>query len=214
MPSKDHPLLYTSEMVIRILTCAECGKVSVKFPCYHCGSEEFCKTQTRRVPVERYRNWKVGEMIWVREAWATFAFLDRKKLSKIHEGIPLPKIWYIPDDDRYDVKYPSAAPSMNIGKTRPSIHMPKWAARIWLKITGLRDERLRPITAADIDAEGIDISDEDGLYTANHFRGDCWELMENLWDSINAKRHKGRYAWGKNPEVKVIEFKRVQEYPK
>ncbi len=63
----EHPLLYTTEMVRRILTCAKCGKISVEFPCCHCGSEEFCKTQTRRVPIERYRNWKVGETIWVRE---------------------------------------------------------------------------------------------------------------------------------------------------
>lgn len=45
----DLPILFKPEMVRAILTCASCGKISVPFPCEHCGSELFVKTQTRRV---------------------------------------------------------------------------------------------------------------------------------------------------------------------
>ena len=91
--------------------------------------------------------------------------------------------------------------------TVPSIHMPHWAARIFLEVIGLRVERVQDITAADIEAEGIDIS-IDGISTANHFRGDCWELWKKLWDSINAKRG---YSWDKNPWVWCISYQRTDK---
>ncbi len=46
---KDHPILYTGEMVRAVLTCAKCGHISIPFPCERCGSTEFVKTHTRRV---------------------------------------------------------------------------------------------------------------------------------------------------------------------
>ncbi len=45
----EHPIIFSTEMVRRILTCAKCGKISLSFPCENCGSEDFCKTQTRRI---------------------------------------------------------------------------------------------------------------------------------------------------------------------
>lgn len=84
--------------------------------------------------------------------------------------------------------------------------MPKWAARIFLEITGLRDERVQDIDAVEAEAEGMRRPKR--LCPDNH---DEYILLrfEKLWDSINAKRHGGIYAWSKNPEVKVIEFARI-----
>jgi len=88
-------------------------------------------------------------------------------------------------------------------KWKPSIHMPRWASRITLEVTGVRVERVQAITEADAEAEGIafmrDIPDADETLTAK-------VLFEILWESINAKRG---YGWDVNPWVWVVEFRRV-----
>ena len=81
---------------------------------------------------------KPGSKRWVLESWATFTFLDNKKPSEIHQGIPQPKIWYIADDDNWDTRNPSAAPSNCMGKIRPSIFMPKWASRFTVEVKAVR----------------------------------------------------------------------------
>jgi hypothetical protein len=99
---------------------------------------------------------------------------------------------------------------------RPSIHMPKEAARIWLKITDVSVERLQDITEDGAKAEGI--------YTPNcrgcnaTFRCDFWnegynefdEFME-IWDSTIKKSNLDRYGWNANPWVWVIEFERCEK---
>ncbi len=92
-------------------------------------------------------------------------------------------------------------------KWRPSIHMPKEAARIWLKVTDVRVERLQDITGAEILAEGVDNG------KSNPTMGKRWENMqriafENLWKSTLRKSDLGRYGWDANPWVWVIEFER------
>lgn len=80
---------------------------------------------------------------------------------------------------------------------RPSIHMPRWASRITLEVTGVRVERLREITEADARAEGAPAECPDGN-TVDWFRG--------LWAGINGERG---YGWDVNPWVWVVEFRRV-----
>ena len=46
---KEHPIIFSGDMVIKIMTCAKCGHISVPFPCENCGAREFVKTMTRRV---------------------------------------------------------------------------------------------------------------------------------------------------------------------
>ena len=81
---------------------------------------------------------------------------------------------------------------------KPSIHMPRWASRITLRITDVRVERLTNITAADALAEGVQIpvnADWRASWPRAHFA--------SLWDGINAKRGHG---WSANPWVWVVEF--------
>lgn len=88
----------------------------------------------------------------------------------------------------------------------PSIHMPKEAARIWLKVTDVRVERLQDITADSIRNEGLSS-------LAVH----CGDMeialkeWENLWNSTIKKSDLDRYGWDANPWVWVIEFERCEK---
>lgn len=82
---------------------------------------------------------------------------------------------------------------------RPSIHMPRWASRITLEVTGVRVERLQDISEADALAEGVSaILDEMRRATP---RCD----FQALWQSIN-----GPGSWDANPWVWIVEFKRIK----
>ena len=80
-------------------------------------------------------------------------------------------------------------------KWRPSIHMPKEAARLFLRVTGVRVERLQDLTDEDVIAEGLEI----GCY------------FDELWDSTIPKKDRDRYGWNANPWVWVIEFERISK---
>lgn len=88
----------------------------------------------------------------------------------------------------------------------PSIHMPKEAARIFLRVTDVRVERLQDITPEQIIAEGI-----------TEFDSELLELLEEhyeipfafLWDKTIPKKDFEKYRWQANPWVWVVEFERV-----
>lgn len=120
-----------------------------------------------------------GDLIWVRE---TFADLRGTGI----EGTDP----YGRNDSAYsaDVKRGSAADEARIDfgiKWKPSIHMPRWASRLTLRITDVRVERLRDISDADQLAEG----------TPTWFR-ESWE------SNYAASGHR----WDANPWVWVVTF--------
>ena len=87
----------------------------------------------------------------------------------------------------------------NVIKWHPSIHMPKEAARIWLKVTDVRVERLQDMTDDDAEAEGC----FDYTSTALGF--------PDVWDSTIKKSDLDRYGWDASPWVWVIEFERCEK---
>lgn len=92
------------------------------------------------------------------------------------------------------------------GTWHPSIHMPKGAARIWLRVTNVRIEQLQEITADGIRNEG--------LSSAAVHCGDmeiALKEWENLWNSTIKKSDLDRYGWDANPWVWVIEFERCEK---
>jgi len=204
--AKEKPIIFSTEMVRAILD----GR----------------KTQTRRVvkpqPPPRldgdagmyaykdgwrygdceYRNGDVekppyppGTILWVREAWC------RKWQD--------PQGWtdeflYKADDNRViHVDDISKSP------WKPSIHMPKEAARLFLEVTNVRVERLQDISYKDIFAEGtiwgaigheIYLTYQDGSSAER-------VLFRKLWNKLNGKK----YPWESNPFCWVIEFKVVSD---
>ena len=142
---------------------------------------------------------KPGDRIWVRETFQGPLFdydlmdsycKDPTPFEKPEfcvykaDGVPAPE-FYDADDELHCC-------------WRPSIHMPRWASRILLEITGVRVERLKSISDRDALREGCS--------TADMKSGDCVaDVFARLWASIY-----GSDSWNANPWVWVIEFKRVE----
>ena len=101
----------------------------------------------------------------------------------------------------------------------PSIHMPKEAARIWLKVTNVRVERLQDITPKGAESEGVGnlFYDDIGYGEKNYGTevdteyGIAKEQFAWLWESTIKKSDLDRYGWDANPWVWVIEFERCEK---
>ena len=104
---------------------------------------------------------------------------------------------FLPDDDvKQDIGYE---------KWHPSIHMPKEAARIFLKVTNVRVEMLQDILCGDMQKEGC---------IPQNVTGGQWQQWQRdyfkpLWNSTIKKSDLDKYGWESNPFVWVYEFERV-----
>ncbi len=105
-----------------------------------------------------------------------------------------------------DNEYPSA------DTWHPSIHMKKDIARIWLKVTDVRVERLQDITEVGIRKEGIEVDPKECAGKFG-FISELFLLFQRLWNSTIKKSDLDRYGWNANPWVWVIEFE-LCEKPK
>lgn len=151
---------------------------------------------------------KPGDRLWVRETfWIEHDseyFGDRLVDCGADLSDQLSRVLYpATDDDPEPTPY-----SWTYYSKKPSIHMPRWASRITLELTGVRVERVQDISDDDIQAEGIEPLTPErktgkigATYTT--FRG----CFENLWESINGPRG---YGWAANPFVWVLEFRRIE----
>ena len=107
--------------------------------------------------------------------------------------------WYKADDKSW----------MSKGlRWKPSIHMPKEAARIWLKVTNVRVERLQDVTGESALAEGADKY----IHTNGTLNEDqTITSFIGIWNSTIKKSDLGIYVWDANPWVWVIEFERCEK---
>ncbi len=146
-----------------------------------------------------------GDRLWVRETWA---YGIHALAAKRDENGP----------------FVYAADGTTQGRLcdrwRPSIHMPRWASRITLELTGVRVERLQDMEGqapypgdSDALAEGVNRIDHGrGDYHFSAFRAephpknwnDPADAFRELWESIN-----GPDSWAANPWVWVVELKPV-----
>lgn len=133
---------------------------------------------------------KIGDRLWVRESGYQPPHLTPKMLR---EGADTwPHYIYSADGDEKEWC------RENGWKSRPSIHMPRWASRITLEIVSVRVERLNAITHIDAIAEGCTPHpDAPAQSMGDDYKG--------LWESIN-----GPGSWDLNPWVWVIEFRRIK----
>lgn len=136
---------------------------------------------------------QVGDRLWVREAYQgpLFNFDQMETYLEDTSKFERPEFCEYRADGGKTPEYYDADDNLRYG-WKPSIHMPRWASRITLEITGVRVERLQDISEADAIAEG----------GTKHFNID-W--FGPLWASIY-----GVDSWNSNPWVWVIEFRRVE----
>ncbi len=157
-----------------------------------------------------------GDRLWVKESWRTGARLDAKSPKAIERachdagythGACCP-VRYEADGSHTTWGDRDAADFGMWGKHRVSIHMPRWASRLTLEITGVRVERLQGISEADVIAEGVTAVSSGGVTLFTTTGVNCFQTAKDayaaLWESIN-----GPGSWAANPWVWVVEFKLV-----
>lgn len=195
------PILFNTEMVRAILdgTKTQTRRLVKNIPLQEPyfedvdGTPYACDGDGEWHPAVEFSPIQEGDVLYVRETWAKVP------------GLP-PYIY-------------KATYSVGERKWRPSIRMPKEAARLFLRVTGVRCERLRDITAMDAFNEGtgrlflndIAYGDKDYECDVDNEYGLAREQFAWLWESTLKKDDLERYGWWANPWVWVIEFERCEK---
>ena len=96
-------------------------------------------------------------------------------------------------------------------KWYPSIHMPKKAARIWLKVMDVRVKRLQDIDDDGAKEEGANYKNGKNVGLEEKMRRTAVERFAELWDSTIKNKDLDKYGWNANPWVWVIEFERCEK---
>lgn len=171
--TKERPILFNSQMVCAILAGT--------------------KTQTRRPSTsDKLRELpapaEVGDVLWVRETWRTherpedmvdgIQFAADGAFVPINNTFAAAEAWVVAHDN-----------NKHGGKWRPSIHMPKWAARIRLEVTDVSLERVQSITEEEARAEGIE-------------KHNARDEFVRLWDRIY-----GPHSWTLDDYVWALTFR-------
>ncbi|MBR6710350.1 MAG: hypothetical protein IKI81_02350 [Selenomonadaceae bacterium] len=145
--------------------------------------------------------YKADDMLWVRETW-NYGFVESSDREYVND------VWFEPSDRKTEGSYIQAMSRWWYkadandekdmrelhGFWRPAIHMPREAARIWLKVKKVKVQRLQEITDDDAKREGVECATDN----SSKFR--------MLWDSIT----DARANWDANPWVWVIEFEKCR----
>lgn len=135
-----------------------------------------------------------GDILYVRETFGYDAFAAWNK-----------QVYYKADYPDGACKY-VCRPGCKSG-WYPSIHMPKEAARIFLRVTDVRVERLQKIPGDGCAMEGIPLYSGPVGERENYYRN----AFSVLWDSTIKHTDLDRYGWAANPWVWVIEFERISK---
>lgn len=163
--------------------------------------------------IESKAPYKKGDILYVRETWGisnldyeskTAYIVYKSSEDEKDEGCRAVKISY----DKFEKLYDSIAE--NNPDWRPSIHMPKEAARIFLKVKNIWSERLQDIDDDQAKAEGANWKNGKNVGFEEKMRRSAVERFAEIWNSTIKKSDLDRYGWDANPWVWVIEFERLE----
>ena len=132
----------------------------------------------------------IGDILYVRETWSTHYTAESDA-----------ELEYCYKADGIDLKA-ECLPGEN-NRWYPSIHMPKEAARIFLRVTDVKVERLQDITLSDVLKEGLEIE--------KYVTTPLMKKFSNLWDTTVDKKELNRYGWNANPYVWVYYFEVISK---
>lgn len=156
--------------------------------------------------------YRPGDILYVRETWNicnmcadgnTIVFIYKANKSEEESAMEV-KV----SDELYD-KYERSMAENN-PEWRPSIYMPKEAARIFLKVTNVRVERLQDIDDEQAKEEGANWRNGKNVGFEEKMRRSAVERFAEIWNSNIKKSDLDRYGWDANPWVWVIEFEVIQ----
>jgi hypothetical protein len=140
-----------------------------------------------------------GDVLWVRESFAHVPVTAYAHSIGVQKTVN-------PHDPDMAVVYRAGWDRAGSPPWKPSIHMPRWACRIELKVNDVRLERLKDISADDAIAEGV----LSGIYPSVNGRplmdNEIINLYREIWESMY-----GEASWNNNPWVWVIDFKVMQK---
>ncbi len=220
--SRVLPILFNTEMVRAILDGRKTVTRRLVKPRYQKNEYGF-EVATNKVTGQRWVNavdeegfmrreilppYEPGDILYVRETWCNANI----------EGVE-PDYYYYADvhicEDYNRTEW----------KWHPSIHMPKKAARIWLKVTDVRVERLQEITEEQAYREGVIKAHDDSFNRdywyykegQNYLTGNVWTesarqcFLWGIWNGTLKKTDYDRYCNNANPWVWVIEFERCEK---
>lgn len=150
------------------------------------------------------------DILYVRETWSTKR--SSKCVGNKTEKCPYNSCENAPGPCLYDEYIYKATDNLESSDVtwHPSIHMPKEAARIWLKVKDVRAERLSDMKLDDFLSEGVSIrpeafNDPDNAYMQARMG------FFHIWDSTIPKGQQDLYSWAVDPWVWVIEFERCSK---
>jgi len=138
-----------------------------------------------------------GDILWVRETWARISSRENpggRYVYKSSDNYPF-------GEDGYIVKF----------RWHPSIHMPKEAARIFLRVTDVRMERLQDISETGARAEGCSMLTVTGDGAWDYPTISAITRFRHVWNETIKKADLPRYGWAANPWVWVIGFERISK---
>lgn len=138
-----------------------------------------------------------ADTLWVRETWKP----DHSESDIVYMADGGRKR-FLDRDDWFSTDWEKTKRRENRDRSRPSIHMPRWASRINLEVKDIRIERVQDITYEGMKAEGCFPPEICGGFWAK-LQEEYWIP---LWDSINKKRG---FSWESNPWVWVVDFKEL-----
>ncbi len=163
-----------------------------------------------------------GDILYVRETWVKLYYVDPDGYTHYEQ----PMYYYAADGKPDTILFDENGFEEDDQRIRwrPSIHMPKEAGRLFLRVTDVRAKRLHDMTVEDFIKEGCTGVPCDcngaSITGVGWFCTDCmntgWQeppFVEfwDLWDSTIKKADLHRYGWAANPWVWVIEFERISK---
>lgn len=150
--------------------------------------------------IDSQARYKKGDILYVRETWGDYDGEASYYLYKADYTEGQKGFWFEKEQIHW----------VELPKWKPSIHMPKEAARIFLRVTDVRVERLQDMCLRDFINEGIVIREESFNDPENAYY-QAKEVFHKIWNSTLKKDELDQYGWDANPYVWVYEFEVISK---